>query len=222
MWPAKGCTAEFSSDTKKSKNKCMEHVILKVLETLKWPAVVILLVWIFRKPIRESILNVADLSITKDGLSARISRPSGEVSKNRSTESIESNGLNKKYFSEDVEGEISFDYSNNDGIYTIGKNDYRFDTKWSKASKEYIHFYNDPSTIKSIRLVKDVSDLDNVHPEKYDSSSRARTAGIDQIAVFENNSGKFLAIKVLRIKDDSRGDDSDELYFKYKVLGTNA
>ena len=69
-----------------------------------------------------------------------------------------------------------------------------------------------------MRLVKDVSDFDKIQPEKYDSSSRARTAGIGQIAVFENNNGKFLAIKILGIKDDSRGDDSDELYLKYKVL----
>lgn len=78
------------------------------------------------------------------------------------------------------------------GVYTIGKDDYRFDTQWSKASKEYIHFYNDQSTIKSVCLVKDVSDLNKVQPAKYDSSSRARTAGIGQIAVFENNNSKFL------------------------------
>ena len=71
---------------------------------------------------------------------------------------------------------------------------------------------------KKSKEAKFVSDLDKVQPEKYDSSSRARTAGINQIAVFENNNGKFLAIKILGIKDDSRGDDSDELHFKYKIL----
>lgn len=192
--------------------------IMEYIEILKWPVVAMVAIWIFRKPIKELILNIADFSITKDGLSARIVRPSAKTSNNKITETSKPDNSSKGYFSENKEGEIFFDYSNNNGIYTIGKDDYRFDTQWSKASKEYIHFYNDQSTIKSVRLVKDVSDFEKIQPEKYDSSSRARTAGIGQIAVFENNNGKFLAIKILGIKDDSRGDDSDELHFKYKIL----
>ncbi|MBU1130841.1 hypothetical protein KJ840_01795 [Patescibacteria group bacterium] len=194
---------------------------IKFIEILKWPVVILVALWIFRKSIKELILNIADFSITKDGLSARIARPSVKISSNKTTETVKSDNPNTDYISENKEGEVFFNYSNNNGIYTIGKDDYRFDTQWSKASKEYIHFYNDQSTIKSIRLVKDISDLDKVQPEKYDSSSRARTAGINQVAVFENNNGKLLAIKILGIKDDSRGDNSDELYFKYKILAKN-
>lgn len=192
--------------------------VMEYIEILKWPVVVLFALWIFRKPIKELILNIADFSITKDGLSARIARPSAKISNNTIVKIAKPDNPNTGYISEDKEGEVSFDYSNNNGVYTIGKDDYRFDTQWSKASKEYIHFYNDQPTIKSVRLVKDASDLDKVQPEKYDSSSRARTAGIDQIAVFENNNGKFLAIKILGIKDDSRGDDSDKLHFNYKIL----
>ncbi|MEA3272231.1 MAG: hypothetical protein U9P90_01020 [Patescibacteria group bacterium] len=191
---------------------------MECIETLKWPFVVLVVICLFRKPIKELILNIADFSITKGGLSARIARPSAKILNNKITIAVRQDNPSKNYVMEDKEGKIYFDYSNNNGIYTIGKNDYRFDTQWSKASKEYIHFYNDSSTIKSVCLAKDVSDLDKVQPEKYDSSSRARTAGIGQIAVFKNNSGKFLAIKILGIKDDSRGDDSDELHFRYKVL----
>jgi hypothetical protein len=188
---------------------------------LKWPVVALIAVLVFRKQIKELILNIADFSITKDGLSARVARPPAKISNNKLKEVAKSDNSSKSYILEKKEGEVFFDYSNNNGIYTIGKDDYRFDTQWSKASKEYIHFYNDQSTIKSVRLIKDVYDLDKVKPEKYDSSSRARTAGIGQIAVFENNSGKFLAIKIIGIKDDSRGDDFDELHFKYKVLDKN-
>jgi hypothetical protein len=191
---------------------------MEYIEILKWPFVALVALYILRKPIKELILNIADFSITKDGLSARIARSSDKILNNKLTKAIKLDNPSEGYVSKNKEGEVSFDYSNNNGIYTIGKDDYRFDTQWSKASKEYVHFYNDPSTIKSVRLVKDVYDLDKVQPEKYDSSSRARTAGIGQIAVFENNSGKFLAIKILGIKDDSRGDDSDELHLKYKVL----
>lgn len=193
--------------------------IMEYIEILKWPIVVLTAVSIFRKPIKELILNVADFSVTKDGLSARIARPSTKSLSDKITGPIEPNKPSDSYVSEEKEGEVVFDYSNNNGIYTIGKDDYRFDTQWSKASKDYIHFYNDQPTIKSVRLVKDVSSLSEVQPEKYDSSSRARTARIGQIAVFENNHDKFIVAQILGIKDDSRGDDSDELHFKYKILG---
>jgi len=192
--------------------------ITEYIEILKWPVFALATIWIFRKSIKELILNIADFSITKDGLSARVARPSSKISNSKVVETVKLDNPNKGYVLENKEGEVFFDYSNNNGIYTIGKDNYRFDTQWSKASKEYIHFYNDQTTIKSVRLVKDVSDLDKVQPEKYDSSSRARTAGTGQIAVFENNNGKFLVIKILGIKDDSRGDDFDELHLKYKVL----
>ena len=192
---------------------------MEYIEMLRWPVVVLIAIWIFRKPIKELILNIADFSITKDGLSARIARPQNITSSSKITDAAKLKRPSDGYVSKVKEGEIVFDYSNNNGVYTIGENDYQFDTQWSKASKEFIHFYNDQPTIKSVRLIKDISNLDEeIQPEKYDSSSRARTVGIGQIAMFENNHGKFLATKILGIKDDSRGDDSDELHFKYKIL----
>lgn len=38
-------------------------------------------------------------------------------------------------------GTVDFDYSSNDGIYTIGSGNWRFETKWSKADYESIHVY---------------------------------------------------------------------------------
>lgn len=123
------------------------------------------------------------------------------------------------YFSKERNGEIVFDYSNNNGVYTIGEGEYRFDTEWSKASDEYIHFYSDQASIKSVRLAKDVVSLEEVRPEKYNPSSRARTVGINQVAIFENVFGNFLAVRILEINDDTRGDNVDALRFKYRILG---
>jgi len=190
---------------------------LEILRIGIWPLLILLVVFIFRDSLKEMIKNIADFSITKDGFSARVGR----------AQSIEGgDGTNKpiprdaaeKYLTKEKEGEVAFNYSNNNGVYTIGEGDYRFDTQWSKASREYIHFYNDQPTIKSVRLAKDASDLGGIKPEKYDSSSRARTVGIGQIAIFENTQGNFLAVKVLALKDDSRGDACDEIRFVYKIL----
>jgi len=189
---------------------------LEILRIVVWPVLILIVIIIFRKRLDEMIRNVSDFSITKDGFSAKVGRLEPVATK-QSRESSQEDA-NVEYFVNDKEGEVLFDYSNNNGVFTIGEGEYRFDTKWSKASREYIHFYNDQPTIKSIRLAKDSSSLEEVKPEKYDSSSRARTAGIGQIAIFENTHGKFLAIKVLALKDDSRGDTHDEIRFTYKIL----
>jgi len=188
--------------------------ISQILEIIKWPGVVVIAVFILKKPLSELIINIADFKITKDGLTARIARPKYE----NPTKYTSDTQINSKYFLKDKEGEVIFDYSNNNGVYSIGEGEYKFDTQWSKASNEYIHFYNDQPSIKSVRLAKDVSDLEKVNPNKYDDSSRARTAGIGQIAIFENTNNKFLVIKILGLKDDSRGDDKDEIHFSYKIL----
>ncbi|HSE34515.1 MAG TPA: hypothetical protein VLB83_00175 [Candidatus Paceibacterota bacterium] len=191
---------------------------MEILDILKWPVLIFIVIFLFRKSIRELFANIADFSLTKDGLSARVYRPIVRTKKNETLSNEMNHDYNPDYFSKDKTGNVSFDYSNNNGTYTIGEDEYRFDTKWSKASSEYIHFYNDPPSIKSVRLAKDEEDLNKVNPDRYDDSSRARSAGIGQIAIFENQNGKFLAVKILDIKDDTRGDDFDELSFQYKIL----
>ena len=50
----------------------------------------------------------------------------------------------KQYFSPAPTGRVIFDYSNNDGKFSIGSGPYMFETQWSKASDQRIHVYNDP------------------------------------------------------------------------------
>ena len=60
----------------------------------------------------------------------------------------------KVYACEAEQGSFTFDYSNNDGKFTIGKDEYLFTTEWSKASNRSIHAYSDPSNIDSIARIK--------------------------------------------------------------------
>jgi hypothetical protein len=43
--------------------------------------------------------------------------------------------------SETIAGDVSFDYSNHNGIYQIGYESYIFDTVWSRASDSGLNFY---------------------------------------------------------------------------------
>lgn len=123
----------------------------------------------------------------------------------------------KEYVSKYNEGRVSFDYSNNNGYFTLGSKDYEFTTCWSKASNSSIHAYNDAPNIECIGLMNNVKNLKNLNNIEVDFSSRCRTAHIGDVIVWKNKNGHLAATKILRIKDDSRGDDSDLLEFEYVI-----
>ena len=118
-----------------------------------------------------------------------------------------------------LKGEAIFDHSNHNGLYILGRDTLEFETKWSKASNTSIHVYNDPPSINGIALgrigwtnINQVTDAQTL-----DYTSRARTPHVGQIVLFRNIHGFYAAAQVLSIKDDSRGDDHDELRFRYVI-----
>ena len=115
-------------------------------------------------------------------------------------------------------GEITFDYSSNNGNFTIGQGIYAFDTKWSKASDTSIHAYNDGSNVEGIAIAKGASNIrDVLDATNYDFSSRCRTPNIGQVLLLKNSNGIYAAIQILDIQDDTRRSDSDSLTFKYAI-----
>ena len=116
-------------------------------------------------------------------------------------------------------GQAVFNYANHNGRYVIGHGKLEFETKWAKASNTSIHVVNDPPSINGVALGRrDWTDIDQVaDAASLDYTSRVRTPSVGQVVVFRNVAGFYAAVKVLDIKDDTRGDDSDELRFRYAV-----
>ena len=124
----------------------------------------------------------------------------------------------EKYVSPATSGTVTFDYSNNNGKYFIGQGELMFEIYFSKSSNFNIQLLNDPPSIRTIAVSKDVSDINEIKDARiYDGSSRIRRPNINQIAVLQNTNGFFAAIKILAIKDDTRGDGNDEITFEYKI-----
>lgn len=124
----------------------------------------------------------------------------------------------EKYISPSTKGTVTFDYSNNNGHYSIGHGELMFECGFSKASDKSIHVYKDPPSLRTVAVVKETQDISKIKDaRKYDTSSRVRTVGLNQIAIFQNKNGFYAAIKILSIKDDSRGSDNDEVTFEYFI-----
>lgn len=116
-------------------------------------------------------------------------------------------------------GSFTFDYSNNNGEFTIGKDEYLFTTKWSKSSNRNIHAYSDHPSIDSIARIKAPFELAKELNGDFDFSSRVRTPNIGDGIVWKNKNGKYAVTRITSIKDDTRGDDADELTCEYVIYG---
>ena len=115
-------------------------------------------------------------------------------------------------------GEVVFDYSSHDGRYVIGRGPLKFETRWSKASSTSIHVYNDPSSINGVALAQGCTSIAQVsNANSLDYTSRTRTPQRGEIVVLRNVEGFYAAVHVLEIKDKKRGDDKDEIRFRYAI-----
>ena len=116
-------------------------------------------------------------------------------------------------------GQAVFNYANHNGRYVIGHGKLEFETRWTKASDTSIHVYNDPPSINGVALGRRYwTDIDQVTcAASLDYTSCARTPLVGQVVVFRNVAGFYAAVQVLGIMDDTRGDDSDELRFRYAI-----
>ncbi len=125
---------------------------------------------------------------------------------------------NEKYLSPAMNGKVTFDYSNNNHMYTVGCNELMFEVRWSNASNNSIHLYNDPNSILSIARVKDVTEINEIADARnYDTSSRTRTIKLNEIALMQNINGFYCAIKVTAISAESHGAENDIVTFEYFI-----
>jgi TIR domain len=125
---------------------------------------------------------------------------------------------NEKYVSPATSGVVTFDYSNNNGRFFIGQGELLFEIDFSKSSNTNIQLHNSPSSIKTIAIAKGMFDIKLINDARiYDGSSHHRRPNINQIAILQNANGFYCAIKILEIKDDTRGYENDEVTFEYFI-----
>lgn len=116
-------------------------------------------------------------------------------------------------------GAESFDYSRNNGILTIGTEEYTFDTQWGKASNVSIYAYSDASSIDKIGYKRERYAYPAIHEleEYFENTSRSFTVHKEEFVVWRNKWGKYAVTRVKTIKDDTKGDTEDQLSIDYKI-----
>ena len=115
-----------------------------------------------------------------------------------------------------LDGEVRFNYSNNNGLFRIGKDELEFTSEWTRASNTSIHCYN--NHLKGVAVAPIDSKLDSLSSvSSFNFTSRRRSPKTGQFVILQNENNFYAVIKILSIKDDARGDNVDELYFKYWI-----
>ncbi len=118
-----------------------------------------------------------------------------------------------------VNGQITFDYSNDDGIIAIGSGDALFDTKWSQAGGSSIYAYRDPPSIEGIAIATGALRISDIRDAaRFDYSSRHRKPQEGQILLVKNARGLYAALKIRDIKSAGHSDSVDEVTFDYVIL----
>jgi len=154
------------------------------------------------------VMTPAECLAHVDGIALR-SRP----------RSLPTDGIPEAYMCREFCGTVNFDYTNNNHRFLFGEGQHLFDTMWTKASNTSIHAYSDGSTMEAVAIAKGARTIsDVVDAEKYDFSSRVRTAQLGEVVVWRNVNGLYGATKVLAIKDDTRGDAVNEVTLEYVLL----
>lgn len=116
-------------------------------------------------------------------------------------------------------GTATFNYSSYNGRFRIGDGVCLFEPKWSKASGTSIHCYTDAPSIRGVALAPRGATLaDITDASALDFTSRTRTPEEGRLVVLHNTNGFYAALQILDVKDDTRGDATDELTFRYWIL----
>jgi hypothetical protein len=123
-----------------------------------------------------------------------------------------------RYVSPALAGRITFDYSNNNGRYVVGAGDMAFETAWSRGSNSEIYVVSDPPSIRSVALAVGARSFGEISDSaSFDTSSRVRSPRTDEIVIWQNTAGYYLATKVEALKSRSHGAAADEVVFSYMI-----
>ena len=115
-------------------------------------------------------------------------------------------------------GEVVFNHEHGSGLYRIGSGELEFETMWSKANRTAVHVYRDPESIDGVAVARGCTSISQVREaEALDYHSRTQMPSCGEVVVLRNSNGYYAAIQIVEIKDSERGDDTDELRFRYAI-----
>jgi len=120
--------------------------------------------------------------------------------------------------SPDLTGKVSFNFTHNDGQFSLGHGELTFQTHWSNAGASSIHVYVGGTNLRALGLSQSARSFSDIKDASaYDMTSDHQTPREGQFVVLENNRGYYAVVRVLDVKARSHGDLCDALTVEYRI-----
>lgn len=117
-----------------------------------------------------------------------------------------------------LSGKGELDFTNNNGIYTIGNGDLIFEVQWGGCNNEKMRIYNHPSTIESIALAEDKNIKEITNDRYYDFTDHCREIRRKKdVIILKNSKGYYAAVKIIDFEVKDRGGKRNFLNFEYAI-----
>lgn len=115
------------------------------------------------------------------------------------------------------QGEASFDFTKNGGVFTIKNGVDSFHTKWGRRSMYQVNAA--AGMAGKIGGQSGLTTLPSLSAAKLmDYSKPSRVVGEGEVVVFRNAQGKYVAVKLMHVDDAVRGGSQNKLTIRWKVL----
>lgn len=115
------------------------------------------------------------------------------------------------------QGEASFDFTKNGGVFTIKNGVDAFHTKWGRRSMYQVNAA--AGMAGKIGGQSGLTTLPSLSAAKLmDYSKPSRVVGEGEVVVFRNVQGKYVAVKLMRVDDAVSGGSQNKLTIRWKVL----
>src|ERR1700737_4607959 len=111
---------------------------------------------------------------------------------------------------------VRFDYSEHDGYITVGEGAAAFTLRFSKRSAGQIQFIKARENTEIAR-VKGVTVGEMIEFDQLPHTSTRYDLGIGDHFIVKNENGYYMQGHIIGIKDDTRGADTDEVCFEYRI-----
>jgi hypothetical protein len=99
-------------------------------------------------------------------------------------------------------GKVRFNFIANSGMFTFGSGEYEFKTEWSRAGSMSVHAYKD--SVYAIAITSECVHFEDFSIQKYDFSSRSRTASSGDTLIWVNHNGKILLTEIENIQFEDK------------------
>lgn len=117
------------------------------------------------------------------------------------------------------QGEASFDFSKNGGVFTIKNGVNEFQTKWGRRSMYQVVAGAGPAgKIGGKAGLTTLPSLATAKAGGLDYSQKSRIVGNGEVVVFVNPYGKYVAVKVMKVEDEVLGGSRNRVTIRWKVL----